>query len=114
MPSNESAMSPELGLLEKLATSDLSLIAAITLFPRIDRAKKAVETCVRSQTVELVYKCEGAETVVQPWRLRFVLNDPDTWEAESQATVYHLRLTADGHERYTTDSQRFLEDLFQQ
>ena len=106
-------MSPELDLLERLATSDLPLAAAVTLFPRIDRAKKVVEVCVRSQTVELVCKREGSEMVVQPWRLRFVLNDPGTWEHQPDgSTVYHLRLTADAQEQYAADSERFVRELF--
>jgi hypothetical protein len=111
MSPNDPDTSPELGLLERLATSDLSLTAAIELFPRIDRAKKAVEVCVRSQAVELICKSDGAETAVQPWRLRFVLNDPGTWE--SQASNYYLQLTAEARERFTTDGRAFVEDLFQ-
>lgn len=113
MTPDEPATPPEFDLLERLATSDLPLAAAITLFPRLDRAKKVVEACVRSQTVELVRKSEGAEMVVQPWRLRFVLNDPGTWHGQSDgANVYHLRLTADAQQRYVADSARFCDELF--
>ncbi|HVX11529.1 MAG TPA: hypothetical protein VHC22_10140 [Pirellulales bacterium] len=84
---------------------------AIALFPRLDRAKRAVEACVRSDAVDVVCKKGGAETAVQPWRLRFVLNDPSTWKTD--ASVYHLRLTAGAREQYAANGQRFVEDLFQ-
>lgn len=106
-------MSPEIGLLDRLVQNELSLPTAMTLFPRVDRAKKAVEACVRSQTVELVCKRDGEEMVIQPWRLRFVLNDPGTWETDPLSSVYHLRLTADAHDRYLADSHRFVEELFE-
>jgi hypothetical protein len=106
-------MSPEIDLLERLANSDLPLATAVTLFPRIDQAKKAVEVCVRSQTVELLCKREGAEVVVQPWRLRFLLNDPDTWKAENDGSaVYHLRLTPDAQDRYVAHGEQFVRELF--
>lgn len=106
-------MSPEIGLLDRLVESELPLPAAMTLFPRVDRAKKVVEMCVRSQTVELVCKRDGDEMVIQPWRLRFVLNDPLTWESDPRSSVYHLRLTADAHDRYLADGNRFVEELFE-
>jgi hypothetical protein len=113
MPSNDSAMSPELDLLGRLATSDLPLATAVTLFPRVDLAKKAVEVYVRSQTVELIRKREGVEVVVQPWRLRFLLNDPGTWKAASDGSaVYHLRLTPDAQDRFVADGPRFVQELF--
>jgi hypothetical protein len=115
MPPNEPDPSPELGLLERLATSDLPLAEAVTLFPRVDRAKKMVEACVRSDAVELVCKRDGGEMVVQPWRLRFVLNDPGTWNGQSEeSTIYHLRLRADAHQRYAADREGFYQDLFPQ
>lgn len=112
MPPNESTESPEIGLLDRLVKSDLSLPAAITLFPRVDRAKKAVEACVRSQTVELLCRRDGEELVIQPWRLRFVLNDPGTWDSDPRTPVYHLRLTPDAHDRYLAEGDRFVEELF--
>jgi hypothetical protein len=61
----------------------------------------------------LVCKRDGEEMVVQPWRLRFVLNDPNTWDAASQASVYHLRLTSDAQQRYVSDNESFVEEVFQ-
>lgn len=113
MSPNEPPVSPEIGLLDRLVESELPLPAAMTLFPRVDRAKKAVEMCVRSQTVELVCKRDGEESVIQPWRLRFVLNDPGTWDAGSTSSLYHLRLTTDAQHRYLADSHRFVEELFE-
>lgn len=113
MPPNEPPLSPEVGLLDRLVESDLALPTAMTLFPRVDRAKKAVEACVRSQTVELVCKRDGEEMVIQPWRLRFVLNDPGTWDCDPLTPVYHLRLTADAHDRYLADGHRFVKELFE-
>ncbi|HVA50462.1 MAG TPA: hypothetical protein VNH11_29205 [Pirellulales bacterium] len=114
MQSNDEAVSPEVNLLRRLASSDLSLLAAIRLFPRIDLAKKLVEACVRCDAVELVSKEDGSEKVVQPWRLRFVLNDPGTWDADGElAAVYHLRMTAEAQQRYANDSARLIQDLVQ-
>ncbi|HEV3003987.1 MAG TPA: hypothetical protein VGX78_05970, partial [Pirellulales bacterium] len=106
--------SPELDLLGRLAANDLPLSAAVALFPRIDLAKKAVEVCVRSQAAELVCKQAGKELVVQPWRLRFLLNDPGTWRAAADGSaVYHLRITPDAQGRYVADGGQFVRDLFQ-
>ncbi|HET6884418.1 MAG TPA: hypothetical protein VFI31_29970 [Pirellulales bacterium] len=113
MPPNEPSLSAEIGLLERLAESELSLTVAVTLFPRVDRAKRAVELCIRSEVVELICKRDGDEAVVQPWRLRFVLNDPGTWDADNDGAFYHLRLTAAAQERYVSDSQGLIEDVFQ-
>lgn len=113
MPSNDSAMSPEIDLLGRLTTSDVPLATAVTLFPRIDQAKKAVEVCVRSQAVELVRKREGVELVVQPWRLRYLLNDPGTWKAAADgSTIYHLRITRAAQDRFVADRERFVQELF--
>jgi hypothetical protein len=107
-------MSPELDLLGRLAVTDLPLSAAVALFPRIDLAKRAVEVCVRSQAAQLVCKQAGEEMVVQPWRLRFLLNDPGTWRAAAEGTaIYHLRLTPDAQDRYVADGEQFVRDLFQ-
>jgi hypothetical protein len=113
MPSNEPPVSPEIGLLDRLVQSELSLAVAMTLFPRVDRAKRVVEVCVRSQAVELICKRDGDEMVIQPWRVRFVLNDPGTWELDANRSIYHLRLTTDGHDRYLSDGHRFVEELFE-
>jgi hypothetical protein len=106
-------MSPELDLLGRLTTSDVPLATAVKLFPRIDLAKKAVEICVRSQTVELVRKREGVEVAVQPWRLRNLLNDPGTWNAASEGSkIYHLRITRAAQDRFVADRERFVQELF--
>jgi hypothetical protein len=106
-------MSPELDLLGRLATSDVPLSTAVTLFPRVDQAKKAVEVCVSSQAVEVVRKREGADVVVQPWRLRNLLNDPGTWKAAADgSTVYHLRITPEAQDRFIADRERFVKELF--
>jgi hypothetical protein len=114
MPANDSSMSAELDLLGRLSTNDVPLSAAVALFPRVDLAKRAVEVCVRSQAVELVCKREGEELVVQPWRLRFLLNDPGTWVAAPDGSaIYHLRLTRDAQNRYVAGGEEFVRDLFQ-
>jgi hypothetical protein len=106
-------MTAELDLLERLAANDVPLATAVSLFPRIDLAKKAVEVCVRSQAVDLVCKRQGEELVVQPWRLRFLLNDPSTWVAQSDgATIYHLRLTPHAQDRYVAGGEQFVRELF--
>lgn len=114
MSADHSNLSPEKGLLDRLVESDLSLTMAVALFPRVDRAKRALEMCVRSEAVELICRRDGEDLVVQPWRLRFVLNDPDTWDAQADGSIYHLRLTAAAQARYVADSQSFAEELFQQ
>jgi hypothetical protein len=114
MTSNDPSLSPELGLLERLVESELSLAIAVGLFPRVDRAKRALEICIRSDTVELICKRDGEEAVVQPWRVRFVLNDPGTWDGDADGSVYHLRLTAEAHEQFVADSQGFVEGVFHQ
>ncbi|HWB10247.1 MAG TPA: hypothetical protein VG826_13535 [Pirellulales bacterium] len=113
MPAKEPSTSPELDLLGRLATEDVPLSTAVALFPRIDRAKRAVEVCVRSQTAELVCKREGEELVVQPWRLRFLLNDPGTWVTDGDAAAYHLRLKPDAQDRYVAGGEQFVRDLFE-
>lgn len=114
MPANDSSITAELDLLGRLATNDVPLSTAVALFPRIDLAKKAVEVCVRSQAVELVCKREGEELVVQPWRLRFLLNDPGTWVAQGEAAkIYHLRLKPDAQDRYVAGGEEFVRELFQ-
>lgn len=106
-------MSPEIDLLGRLSTSDMPLSTAVTLFPRVDMAKRAVEVCVRSQAIELVRKREGIEVVVQPWRLRNLLNDPGTWKAAADgSTVYHLRITPEAQDRFAADRERFVQELF--
>jgi hypothetical protein len=113
MSADDSNLSPEIGLLDRLVESDVSLTVAVALFPRIDRAKRALETYVRSEAVELICRRDGEELVVQPWRLRFVLNDPDTWGANADGSIYHLHLTAAAQQRCVADSQSFAEELFQ-
>lgn len=113
MSPNDSAMSPELDLFGRLSASDVPLATAVTLFPRIDRAKKAVEVCIGSQAVELVRKREGVEVVVQPWRLRYLLNDPGTWKAAADgSTIYHLRITPEAQDRFAADRERFVQEIF--
>jgi hypothetical protein len=112
MPTNDS--DPEFDLLERLAISDMPLATAMTLFPRVDLAKKAVEVFVRSETVQLIRKRDGVEGVVQPWRLRNLLNDPGTWKAAAEGSnVYHLRLTQGAQDRFNADGKRFVRELFQ-
>jgi hypothetical protein len=114
MPANNPSISPELKLLGRLAIEDVPLSTAVALFPRIDLAKRAVDVCVRSQTVELICKQEGEELVVQPWRLRFLLNDPGTWVADGDASaIYHLRLKPDAQDRYVAEGEQFVRDLFE-
>jgi hypothetical protein len=114
MPANDSSISAELDLLGRLAAKDLPLSAAVALFPRVDLAKRAVEVCVRSQAADLICKQDGEEQVIQPWRLRFLLNDPGTWVAASDGSaIYHLRLTPDAQDRYMAGGEEFVRELFQ-
>lgn len=112
MQSNDDGLSPEVTLLRRLADSELALPAAIRLFDRIDLAKKAVETCVRAQAIELWSKQDDGEAVVQPWRLRGLLNDPLTWDGENEvAGTYHLRLTEVAQQRCRQDFNRLVQEV---
>ena len=112
MQSNDDGLSPEVMLLRQLAASDLALAAAIRLFDRIDLAKKAVETCVRAQAIELWSKQDDGEAVIQPWRLRGLLNDPTTWGGDQDAAGnYYLRLTDSAQQRCRRDFDRFVQEV---
>lgn len=107
-------MSPESQLLEQLATSDLSLADAIRLFPKVDQAKRVIDIYVRSETLQLMFASGDTEAeLVQPWRIRSLLNDPKLWGAESQLRdQFSLRLTQHGHQRLAADSESLLAELF--
>lgn len=112
MQSNDDGLSPEVTLLKRLTDGDLTLLAAIRLFTRVDLAKKAVENCVRAQAIEVWSKQEEGEAVVQPWRLRGLLNDPCTWDGDSQmAATFHLRLTAAAQQRCLQDFDGLVQEV---
>lgn len=107
-------MSPESQLLEQLAASDLSLAAAIQLFPKVDQAKRVIDIYVRSETLQLMFSPGDAEAeLVQPWRIRSLLNDPKLWAAGSQLRdQFAVRLTEQGQQRLAADSESLLAELF--
>lgn len=112
MQASDDSLSPEVTLLKRLAAGELSLLTAIRLFSRVDLAKKAVETCVRAQAIEVWSKQDGGEAVVQPWRLRGLLNDPGTWEGDNEAAnSYQLRLTELAQQRCRQDFDGLIQEV---
>jgi hypothetical protein len=107
-------MSPESKLLEQLASGDLSLQVAVELFPKIDQAKRVIDVYVRSETIQLMFtRGDDEAEVVQPWRIRSLLNDPKLWCAESDLREQlSIRLTEHGQQRLADNSESLLAELF--
>lgn len=110
--------SPEVNLLETLASQDEKLIVVLSIFGGIEdednfeRAKRVLQIYADSGVIKIYRFVEKEKHLVPDWEVRFVLTNKTNWLNLSQQTVYWVSLTDEGREVFLRDSKSFFDDFF--
>ena len=112
------APSPEVDLLETLASQDEKLIVVAGIFGGVEnddnfeRVKRVLHIYADSGVVKIYRIAEKEKQLVPYWEVRFVLMDKTNWLNLDTSTVHWVSLTDKGREVFFKDSEGLFNNLF--
>ena len=95
----------ELELLDQILTSDEPLYLAWIIFDvennpaNLQRARRAIQIQVREGLLQVLYKADSEERILEGWEIRQILENKENWLAPYGEAKYFLRITDEGAKR---------------
>jgi len=92
----------ELEVLDQLLSSDEPLHLAWIVFEvenvpaNLERARRAIRIQVQEGLLQVVYKSNSEERILEDWEVKQVLAEEENWLASPTDAKYFLRLTEEG------------------